>query len=83
MSKRACKRPPVVPSGPGAGLDCDDRNVSQVLAALSRVRDPMLRYLVTMLVDRLTQGIAELERGGAEKPVTPEELWAMGRPKPN
>ncbi len=24
----------------------------------------MIRYLINMLVDRLTQGIAELERGG-------------------
>lgn len=64
--------------------ELSDPDAMHVLASLDRIRDPMTRYLVAMLIDRLTQGISVLERGEAAHETEGESvLMAAARPKPN
>ena len=39
------------------------REVEQLANALARVKDPMMRYMLTMLVDLASERIAQLEAG--------------------
>jgi hypothetical protein len=66
--KDMVKAEPPEPEAPG------DADAAHILASLARVRDPMIRYLINMLVDRLTQGIAEIERGGTQSEKVLEEI---------
>jgi hypothetical protein len=62
----------------------EDADAARILASLARVRDPMIRYLINMLVinmlvDRLTQAIVEIERGGAQTEKVLEEIMDTKR----
>ncbi len=61
----------------------DDPDAVHVVASLARVRDPMMRYLVTMLIDRLTQGISALEKGESQREGSLDTAWTGPRDKPN
>ena len=39
------------------------RDMEQLANALARVKDPMMRYMLTMLVDLASERIAQLEAG--------------------
>jgi len=48
--------------GEGEASASVDVDVAHVVTALRRVRDPMMRYLITQLVDLLTQQVQALEQ---------------------
>ncbi len=47
------------PATPAVALDIKD--LEQVAGALARVRDPMMRYMLTMFIDLASERIAQLE----------------------
>lgn len=44
-----------------------ENDVRHMIASLTRVKDPLLRYQVCMMIDRLTQQIAALASTGEEQ----------------
>jgi hypothetical protein len=79
-SKKSPKRRKDMVKAQAAEADIpEDADAAHILASLARVRDPMIRYLINMLVDRLTQGIAEIERGGAQTEKVLEEIMDTKR----
>ncbi len=58
-----------VPAEEGFRRDTDHLTVS-----LARIQDPVLRYMLCMLVDRLTLQIAVLSQGGKSKRQPPRRV---------
>ncbi len=59
-SKRTPRKPQrIAKMEEPAAMECDPEAM-QVLKALARIKDPMTRYLISMLVDRLTEQMEKL-----------------------
>lgn len=43
--------------------ELDDMDVKQIVEALNRVRNPAVRYFLSMMIDALTEDLARIEAG--------------------
>ena len=62
--RRKPTRPPEPELTPEESFDSFDRDCKSMIASLGRIKDPMLRYIVCMMIDRLTQQILSIASTG-------------------
>ena len=62
--KKAKPRKKEPPLSDAESFDCFERDAQHIVASIGRVKDPMLRYLICAMVDRLTQQIIALASTG-------------------